>query len=158
MGKYFGTDGFRGEANKDLPAMHAFRLGRFLGAYYKKEGDRWVNVKGRIKTGVPYISQLLPPVVRVLEKYDMQLPYIDNADYNHALKILGAAAGITTKMHSHLARHTFATYMLRNGAKIENVTRMLGQTNITQTQRYAKVLAESVHEDFDRIENKLKRK
>lgn len=125
---------------------------------YKKEGDRWVNVKGRIKTGVPYISQLLPPVVHVLEKYDMQLPYIDNADYNHALKILGAAAGITTKMHSHLARHTFATYMLRNGAKIENVTRMLGQTNITQTQRYAKVLAESVHEDFDRIENKLKRK
>lgn len=34
MGKYFGTDGFRGEANCDLTAEHAFRVGRFLGWYY----------------------------------------------------------------------------------------------------------------------------
>ena len=31
MGKYFGTDGFRGEANKDLTAEHAYKIGRFLG-------------------------------------------------------------------------------------------------------------------------------
>ena len=34
MGKYFGTDGFRGEANKDLNFEHAIRIGRFLGWYY----------------------------------------------------------------------------------------------------------------------------
>ena len=34
MGKYFGTDGFRGEANKNLTADHAFQVGRFLGWYY----------------------------------------------------------------------------------------------------------------------------
>ncbi len=34
MGKYFGTDGFRGEANVTLTADHAFRVGRFLGWYY----------------------------------------------------------------------------------------------------------------------------
>ena len=34
MGKYFGTDGFRGEANVNLTAMHAFKLGRFIGWYY----------------------------------------------------------------------------------------------------------------------------
>ncbi len=34
MGKYFGTDGFRGEANCTLTAEHAFRVGRFLGWYY----------------------------------------------------------------------------------------------------------------------------
>jgi len=34
MSKYFGTDGFRGEANVDLTAMHAFRIGLFLGWYY----------------------------------------------------------------------------------------------------------------------------
>lgn len=34
MGKYFGTDGFRGEANVDLTADHAYRIGRFLGWYY----------------------------------------------------------------------------------------------------------------------------
>ena len=34
MGKYFGTDGFRGEANCNLTADHAYRIGRFLGWYY----------------------------------------------------------------------------------------------------------------------------
>lgn len=37
MGKYFGTDGFRGEANKDLTVEHAYKVGRFLGWYYGKE-------------------------------------------------------------------------------------------------------------------------
>ena len=37
MGKYFGTDGFRGEANVDLTAEHAFKVGRFLGWYYGKK-------------------------------------------------------------------------------------------------------------------------
>ena len=34
MGKYFGTDGFRGEANVTLTVDHAFKVGRFLGWYY----------------------------------------------------------------------------------------------------------------------------
>ncbi len=37
MGKYFGTDGFRGEANVVLNVMHAYKVGRFLGNYYGKE-------------------------------------------------------------------------------------------------------------------------
>lgn len=37
MGKYFGTDGFRGEANVDLTVEHAFKVGRFLGWYYGQE-------------------------------------------------------------------------------------------------------------------------
>ena len=43
MGKYFGTDGFRGEAGVDLTADHAYRIGRFLGHYYQKpQGARIV--------------------------------------------------------------------------------------------------------------------
>lgn len=38
MGKYFGTDGFRGEANIDLTVEHAYKVGRFLGYYYGREG------------------------------------------------------------------------------------------------------------------------
>ena len=34
MGKYFGTDGFRGEANENLTADHAYQVGRVLGWYY----------------------------------------------------------------------------------------------------------------------------
>lgn len=44
MGKYFGTDGFRGEANDNLTAEHAFKVGRFLGWYFsqnkKSDGER----------------------------------------------------------------------------------------------------------------------
>ena len=43
MGKYFGTDGFRGEANCTLTADHAYKVGRFLGWYYtqlnRRKGD-----------------------------------------------------------------------------------------------------------------------
>ena len=125
---------------------------------YRKDGDTYTNVGERIKTGVAYVSQLLPPAVRVLEKYDMKIPRIENHVYNRALKAIGIMAGIQMPLHSHLARHTFATWMLRNGAKIENVSRMLGHTNIRQTQRYAKVLAESVHDDFDMVAEKMKKK
>ncbi len=38
--KYFGTDGFRGEANVTLTADHAFKIGRFLGNYYRKENHK----------------------------------------------------------------------------------------------------------------------
>jgi integrase len=122
---------------------------------YKWDGTAWKNVGERIKTGVPYVSYLLPPVVKVLEKYHWEIPQISNQDYNRQLKALQTMTGIKTKLHSHLARHTFATWMLRNGAKIENVSRMLGHTNIRQTQRYAKVMAESVHEEFSKVAEKL---
>ena len=52
MGKYFGTDGFRGEANKNLTADHAYKIGRFLGWYYgelkHQSGD---NAPARIVIG-----------------------------------------------------------------------------------------------------------
>lgn len=45
MGKYFGTDGFRGEANVDLTVEHAYTVGRYLGWYYSQ------NHKARIVIG-----------------------------------------------------------------------------------------------------------
>ena len=48
MGKYFGTDGFRGEANVDLTVGDAFKVGRFLGWYY---GRKHPGVKCRIVIG-----------------------------------------------------------------------------------------------------------
>lgn len=122
---------------------------------YREVNGRWISNGERVKTGVPYVSQLLPPVVEVLERYGWKVPKIENHVYNRMLKAIGAMTGIGIPLHSHLARHTFATWMLRNGAKIENVSRMLGHTNIKQTQRYAKVLAESVHEEFDRIAKRM---
>lgn len=45
--KYFGTDGFRGRANEELNVHHAFKIGRFLGHYYKEKAGR----KARIVIG-----------------------------------------------------------------------------------------------------------
>ncbi len=49
MGKYFGTDGFRGEANKGLTVEHAYKIGRFLGWYYglRTEGKKCRVVIGK---------------------------------------------------------------------------------------------------------------
>ncbi len=47
MGKYFGTDGFRGEAGNELTAWHAYKIGRFLGWYYGKGGKRVGAVIGK---------------------------------------------------------------------------------------------------------------
>ena len=117
---------------------------------YRQVDGRWLYVGQRVKTGVPYVSQLLPPVVEVLERHGWKVPKMNNQRYNQMLKAIGMVIGIE-KLHSHMARHTFATWMLSNGAKIENVSRMLGHTNIVQTQRYAKVLAEDVRSDFDKV-------
>ena len=125
---------------------------------YKKIKGKWCAIGSRIKTGVPYVNQLLPPAVEVLERYGMSVPKMSNQVYNRELKMVGQAAGITFPLHSHLARHTFATYMLSHGVKIENLAKMLGHANIKQTQRYAKVLAQSVHEEFDKIDKILKKK
>ena len=48
MGKYFGTDGFRGEANKDLTFEHAIKIGQYLGWYYgAREGKKAKVVIGK---------------------------------------------------------------------------------------------------------------
>ena len=45
MTKYFGTDGFRGEAGVDLTVEHAFKIGRFLGWYYSQQPGRQAKAK-----------------------------------------------------------------------------------------------------------------
>ena len=45
MTKYFGTDGFRGEANIDLTVEHAYKVGRYLGWYFSR------NHKARVVIG-----------------------------------------------------------------------------------------------------------
>lgn len=44
MGKYFGTDGFRGEANVSLTADHAYQIGRFLGWYYSQQNANGAKI------------------------------------------------------------------------------------------------------------------
>ena len=138
----------QGTKTKDVPDENGGALWR--------GGERWVHVGQRVKTGVAYVSVLLPQAVEVLERYGWQVPKVNNVQYNESLKVIQRALGIRTRLHSHLARHTFATRALAMGVKIENVSAMLGHTNITQTQRYAKVLAQSVKDEYDMMAEKMK--
>ena len=126
---------------------------------YRNQNGRWVFVGGREKNGINYVSELDGECMEILGRYGMALPKMDNSDYNLCLKALGMAAGIERPLKSHMARHTFATLMLAGGARIETVSKMLGHTNITQTQRYAKILANDVLADMEkaRRNNRIKK-
>jgi len=113
---------------------------------------KWIRMTERKKTKTTFFSQLLPPAIAILNKYGGQAPPIALQKYNKALKIIGTILGFNKKLTSHVARHTFATWALHNGVPIEVVSRMLGHTNITMTQRYAKVLGDDISRNFDILE------
>ena len=126
--------------------MQAFSLDKC-----RRDGDRWLMAGQRVKTGVTYYVRLLPQVLAVVEKYGGELPKVAVQTYNKNLKKIAEATGITKRLTSHVGRHTFATWALHEGVPIERVSKMLGHAKVTQTQRYAKVLAEDVFGEFDRL-------
>ena len=118
---------------------------------YRQVNGRWTYVGPRVKTGVDYVTQLDDVCENILQRYGNTLPKLSNQRYNQCLKLIGACVGISTPLHSHLARHSFATYMLEHDVPIQNVSKMLGHKRVTQTQRYAKVLPQKIFDDFTRI-------
>lgn len=122
---------------------------------YINDNGVYVHNGHRVKSGVRYFSYLLPPALQILEKYNYQLPIIDNSDYNRNLKMVAAESGLNRRLYSHLARHTFATFMLSRGARLQNVSRMLGHTNTRQTQKYAATLELDVRKDFEAVAKDL---
>ena len=105
----------------------------------------------RVKTGVWFYIQVLPKALAIAEKYGGRMPRVSNEVFNRKLKEIAKIAGIQKKLTTHVGRHTFATWALRNGVPMERVAKMLGHTKITQTQRYAKVLAMDVYAEFEKL-------
>ena len=110
-----------------------------------------------VKTGVRYYVQLMPQALAVVQRYGGSLPHVAVQTYNRNLKRIAEETGITKRLTSHVGRHTFATWALHEGVPLERVSKMLGHAKITQTQRYAKVLAQDVYAEFDKMSDKLNR-
>ena len=108
---------------------------------------------------------MLPVPLEIIEKYNDHpycisynklLPVNSNQRFNAYLKEIADICGITKKLTTHIARHTFATTItLANGVPIETVSAMLGHTNIRTTQIYAKVVESKVSEDMGLLKERL---
>ena len=120
------------------------------------EGSLWLKFN-RHKTGVPCRVKLLPEAIRLMEKLhsdgrETLLPYIKYKNYQICLKALRLRAGISFPFTTHTARHTFATLItLEQGVPIETVSKMLGHSNVSMTERYAKVTPQKLFEEFNRF-------
>ena len=120
------------------------------------EGSLWLKFN-RHKTGVPCRVKLLPEVIRLMGKLhsderETLLPFMGYATYQSYLKALRLRAGISFPFTTHTARHTFATLItLEQGVPIETVSKMLGHSNVSMTERYAKVTPQKLFEEFDRF-------
>ena len=107
--------------------------------------------KKRKKTGVLFFIVLLPEALNIAKKYGLHLPLISNVKYNAYLKELGTLCNIDKPMHSHIGRHTAATYLLNRSVPMEMVAKVLGHTTTKQTRHYAKLLDKTVFDEFKKL-------
>ena len=141
---------YTGAAYCDLMELNKSHLVR------DDEGCLWLKFN-RQKTGVPCRVKLLPEAIRLMEKLhsdgrETLLPYIKYKNYQICLKALRLRAGISFPFTTHTARHTFATLItLEQGVPIETVSKMLGHSNVSMTERYAKVTPQKLFEEFNRF-------
>lgn len=109
-----------------------------------EDGKEWI-VKPRHKTKIISHIPLLPIAKEILEKYDYKLPVLTNQKYNSYLKELADVCGINKNLHSHLARHTFATILLNSGVDMVSVSKILGHSNSRITEStYAQMMPETI--------------
>jgi site-specific recombinase XerD len=114
----------------------------------QQHGDTLYIKKKRMKTNVEYISIVTDEALSILEKYDYNIS-ITNQCYNRYLKQVGEQARIDRPMHSHIFRHTFAHQQLNEKhLNISTVSKMLGHTNLKQTQHYCQKHTSTILEEF----------
>jgi integrase len=121
-----------------------------------ESGHKWI-IKKRHKTNVVATIPLLPIALEILDKYNNKLPHMSNVKYNAYLKEIGYICGIKKSLHSHLARHTWATILLNAGMDMVSVSKCLGHSNSKITEStYAKILPDKLFEKVKKVGDNLK--
>lgn len=121
------------------------------------DGHQWI-VSSRHKTGIPFRVRLLDQPLSIIRQYEKgNNEYIfDRLEYHAIAKRLPSilkVCNINKHITLHCARHSFAVMALNYGVPIESVSRILGHSNITTTQIYAKITTKKLNMDFLRLEH-----
>jgi site-specific recombinase XerD len=122
-------------------------------------GQKWIQLT-RQKSSVQANIPLLDVPLSILKKYKglkngKLLPIHTNQKMNEYLKEIASLCGINKRLTTHCGRHSFGTIMLTKGVSIESVSKMLGHTNITTTQIYAKVLNQKIFTEVNKVRGEL---
>ncbi len=127
-------------------------------------GVSWVRIS-RQKTKNMCNIPLLAVPKQILKKYEnnpycldkgVLLPVMCNQKMNSYLKEIADFCGIRKNLTMHVARHTFASVItLANNVSLKNVAKMLGHSSTRMTERYAKVLDQSILKDMMQVDKRL---
>lgn len=153
--------------NKEEKARDLFIFSCFTGLCYcdaqafdfktmtEKKGDLYYIIGERIKTGTNFYTPILGPAMEILEKYNYRLPRMSNQKLNDYLHLVESRARLNKKLTSHLARHTFATWVLAHDVPVEDLARMLGHKDVRTTQHYAKILPTTIQRHAENLNNSI---
>ena len=123
--------------------------------------ELWLYTK-RKKTGTKTNIPLFPHALMLIDKYKNHpeavnrgalLPVLSNQKMNAYLKEVAVICDLDKHLTMHLARHTFATFLLTKNIPIESVSKLLGHKSLKTTQIYAKVIDSKVADDISAIIN-----
>ena len=125
-------------------------------------GETWILSK-RHKTKVNFQVKLLDIPLQIIKRYErfqkngLVFPNLNYWSICKPLKQMIRECGISKNISFHSSHHGFATLVLSKGVPIESVSRVLGHTNITTTQKYCKITTEKIDKDLTMFADRLNR-
>ena len=128
------------------------------------DGNLWIR-KQRNKSKQWAHIPLLPDARLIIERYSSNpqcqrkgvlLPVLSNQKMNAYLKEIADLCGVQKNLTTHCARHTFATTVtLANKISMESVSKMLGHSSLSMTQKYARILDSTIGQEMSLLAEKL---
>lgn len=148
--RIFIFSSFCGLAYVDVYRLYPHHIGRAA------DGRLYIREK-RGKTNAEAFVPLHPVAERILMLYNttddtkpvFPLPIRDIMW--HEIHAVGNALDFKENLSHHAARHTFGTLLLSASISIESIAKMMGHTNISSTQIYARITDQKISEDMDRL-------
>jgi len=141
---------FTGLSYVDIRNLYPRHIGKTA------EGRVFIRIN-RAKTKVEAFIPLHPAALQILALYNASddtqpvFPLPKRDMIWPEVHQIGFIMGRTKNLSYHMARHSFATLMLSSGVPIESISKMMGHTNISTTQVYAKVTDDKISKDMDKL-------